>query len=447
MIRYSLIGYIFVCSVVLLISWLVYRLFISKDLQPSKNRKLVLGIYLLMVIAPFVSGSALSSSQPDSEKSVILREITIDFSGGNGVTDSGGLYFSHLQDILLIIYLAGVIVVTVLTLFNLVQLWRIYLRSKKMVIEGKVVYVHESKLYGPYTCFAKIFLRKDFLDLPLKEQRMILLHEQAHVSHRHYWDIIISQLGVIFQWFNPVAWLLQNELKALHEYEADKAVIDSGMNTKDYQNMLIDNGAIASFIGMAVLFNNGSLRKRILMMRRRNFKEGVLKRWILITGLAFLTGFIVNIPAVASIVGTKDFLKMRKNYALGINSSEYSGRFRNYNSINGIQKIHHAVEVMPIYGGDPSTERIKSDLESLIYYPEKAIKNGIEGKVFIRFIVSDDGSVKDLSVIRSVDPELDKIAVEAVKSLPDSWQPATLEGRPVSCWFILPVNFKLPSKS
>lgn len=87
MIRYSLIGYIFVCSVVLLISWLVYRLFISKDLQPSKNRKLVLGIYLLMVIAPFVSCSPLSSSQPDPEKSVILREITINFSGGNGVTD------------------------------------------------------------------------------------------------------------------------------------------------------------------------------------------------------------------------------------------------------------------------------------------------------------------------------------------------------------------------
>lgn len=448
MIKYSFIGYVLLCSVVLLISWFVYRLFLSRDLHPSKSRKIVLGLYPLMLIAPFISLPLQVSTINITNNPVVLKDITIDFSGEIGVTDSESLYFSHLQEILLIVYLIGVILMTVLTLINILQLWRVSKRSEKTEINGTAVYLHSDRRYGSYTWFGKIFLRKDFTGMPFKEQNMILLHECAHVSHRHSRDLVGSQLVVIFQWFNPAAWLLQNELKSIHEYEADAAVINQGVNTKDYQNMLIDNGAMVSLIGMAVLFHNGALRERILMMRRNSFKERIFIRSILIVGLAFLTGCLVNIPAIASMVDSKNSLQIWKNRNLErnrINTNEYSERFRNYENFNDIQKIYRAVEVMPVYGGDISTEKIKSDLKRFVHYPENAIKKGIEGRVFLRFIVSEDGNLKDISIIRSVDSELDKEAVEAVKSLPEKWTPAIRDGKAVSCWFILPVNFKLPS--
>lgn len=448
MIKYSFIGYVLLCSVVLLISWFVYRLFLSRDLHPSKSRKIVLGLYPLMLIAPFISLPLQVSTINITSNPVVLKDVTIDFSGEIGVTDSESLYFSHLQEILLIVYLIGVILMTGLTLINILQLWRVSKRSEKTEINGTAVYLHSDRRYGSYTWFGKIFLRKNFTDMPFKEQNMILLHECAHVSHRHSRDLVVSQLVVIFQWFNPAAWLLQNELKSIHEYEADAAVINQGVNTKDYQNMLIDNGAMVSLIGMAVLFHNGALRERILMMRRNSFKERIFIRSILIVGLAFLTGCLVNIPAVASMVDSKNSLQIWKNRNLErnrINTNEYSERFRNYENFNDIQKIYRAVEVMPVYGGDISTEKIKSDLKRFVHYPENAIKKGIEGRVFLRFIVSEDGNLKDISIIRSVDSELDKEAVEAVKSLPEKWTPAIRDGKAVSCWFILPVNFKLPS--
>lgn len=448
MIKYSFIGYVLLCSVVLLISWFVYRLFLSRDLHPSKSRKIVLGLYPLMLIAPFISLPLQVSTINITSNPVVLKDVTIDFSGEIGVTDSESLYFSHLQEILLIVYLIGVILMTGLTLINILQLWRVSKRSEKTEINGTAVYLHSDRRYGSYTWFGKIFLRKDFTGMPFKEQNMILLHECAHVSHRHSRDLAVSQLAVIFQWFNPAAWLLQNELKSIHEYEADAAVINQGVNTKDYQNMLIDNGAMVSLIGMAVLFHNGALRERILMMRRNSFKERIFIRLILIVGMAFLTGCLVNIPAIASMVDSKNSLQIWKNNNLErnrINTNEYSERFRNYENFNDTQKIYRAVEVMPVYGGDISTEKIKSDLKRFVHYPENAIKKGIEGRVFLRFIVSEDGNLKDISIIRSVDSELDKEAVEAVKSLPEKWTPAIRDGKAVSCWFILPVNFKLPS--
>lgn len=67
----------------------------------------------------------------------------------------------------------------------------------------------------------------------------ILAHELAHIRLRHSWDILIAQACIIVQWFNPAAWLVKQELQAVHEYEADSEVLRQGVNAKEYQLLLI----------------------------------------------------------------------------------------------------------------------------------------------------------------------------------------------------------------
>lgn len=77
-----------------------------------------------------------------------------------------------------------------------------------------------------------------------------------------------------------------------------------------------------------------------------------------------------------------------------------------------------------------------------IKYPEIAKENGIQGKVYVQFVIGKDGKVSDVQVVRGVDPSLDKEAVRVIQSMP-AWKPGKQRGKPVKVSFQLPINFKL----
>ena len=81
-------------------------------------------------------------------------------------------------------------------------------------------------------------------------------------------------------------------------------------------------------------------------------------------------------------------------------------------------------------------------LSQHLKYPDKAAKNGIQGKVIVKFVVKKNGSVSQPSIIRSVDPYLDREALRCVKSMP-KWKPGKEDGKPAEVWYSLPITFKL----
>lgn len=97
----------------------------------------------------------------------------------------------------------------------------------------------------------------------------ILIHEQAHVRLRHSWDILLTDLAGCLQWFNPAMWLLRRELRAIHEYEADEAVLRSGVDPKHYQLMLIKKAVGGRWYSVANSFNHSKLKNRITMMLQK----------------------------------------------------------------------------------------------------------------------------------------------------------------------------------
>ena len=103
-------------------------------------------------------------------------------------------------------------------------------------------------------------------------------------------------------------------------------------------------------------------------------------------------------------------------------------------------QVFFIVEEMPEFpGGEAALRRF---IANAIKYPQIAQENGIQGRVYIQFVVDKDGSVTQASVARGVDPSLDKEALRVVNSLP-KWKAGMQRGKPVKVSYTVPINFQL----
>ena len=105
-----------------------------------------------------------------------------------------------------------------------------------------------------------------------------------------------------------------------------------------------------------------------------------------------------------------------------------------------VEEVFFVVEDMPKFpGGDLALKRW---IANHVKYPAVARENDIQGKVFVRFVVTSTGKVDKVQIVRGVDPLLDAEAVRVVKALP-RWKPGYQRNKPVSVWYTVPINFKL----
>jgi protein TonB len=104
------------------------------------------------------------------------------------------------------------------------------------------------------------------------------------------------------------------------------------------------------------------------------------------------------------------------------------------------EEIHINVQQMPEFpGGDLALLKyIKLETK----YPDIAIRNDIQGRVFVQFVIGKDGSINQVEILRGVDPSVDKEAIRVVKSMP-KWRPGKQNGKPVFVRYQVPINFKL----
>lgn len=244
-------------SITLLIAWGAYRFFCSQADSVSVNRLTILAIYLIAVLLPFTllipSGSA--SAVPDSASSVILTDVTV-------VAENNRF---DLWSLLLTIWSGGCLIALILSAASVIRILAIIAGAEKREIDGRKVYVTDNTHIAPFS-FGNIIVinRRD-----IEEQADIILsHEKGHVRFHHTHDMLLAQALVILCWYNPAAWLLRKELKSIHEYQADRYVLDMGNDMHDYQLFLIMKAARSSFPAIGNNLNKSRLKKRIVMMQK-----------------------------------------------------------------------------------------------------------------------------------------------------------------------------------
>ena len=244
--------------------YLVFKLLLSKETFHTFNRWVLLLVMVVSILLPWLK---VTTAEPTAiaEGMISLESIIASAEVVNDDTQEG---LSAIQ-LLFIIFIIGIVVFFLRELVSVVRLFRLIRRGTPLTAEqagvsqhGVQVVVMKSEI-APFSWFRHVVLsEKDFRENP----REILTHELAHIRLGHSWDVAVCNLLIIFQWWNPAAWLLKRELQNVHEFEADEAVINRGVDAKQYQLLLIRKSVGERLFSMANNLNHQSLKKRITMM-------------------------------------------------------------------------------------------------------------------------------------------------------------------------------------
>ena len=303
MIHYSFFGYMIASAIIMIVCVMAYRVLMENKVRPSTNRLILLLIYAITFLFPF-----LVSIIPEfnNEDRIVIGNL--EFGGVMNSVNGDQEVFSFQLLMLLLwlsrVYFLGLFITflfCVLTIGHLIFLLR---KSKIMEIAGTEVYVHGNKKLSSFSWCNKIFLYENSLNSNPKVLQMLVYHEKAHLDKGHWMDLALAQIILIFQWFNPAAGFMRKELQRIHEYEADDSVLKSGIEEKDYQRLLIQNVLGSRYSGLTNGLNSSSLKKRIIMMKRKKFKKDRVTRGLAVCGFAILGGLIIRIPIVENVLET-----------------------------------------------------------------------------------------------------------------------------------------------
>lgn len=169
--------------------------------------------------------------------------------------------------ILTTLYIIGV---TIVLSRMLLSLWKLHQMKQNSEIhpmsDGHVLAVSELASQ-PFSWWNTVFLnRKDFEE----GTTALLTHELGHIRLHHSADVVLVELLTALQWFNPTMWMLRNDLRIIHEYEADQQVLSHGFSDIQYLQLLIRKAASQGGYSLANgIANQSTLKKRVTMMMKQ----------------------------------------------------------------------------------------------------------------------------------------------------------------------------------
>ena len=277
--------YILKSAVCLAMFYLFYRLLLSKETFHRFNRIALLGVMLLSCLLPLVKVTVEQVS-PVNAQVMSMEDLLLMYQwNSEAVVEEGSRPF-HWQEGLVLVYFVGLFFVIVRHLWSLGRMLYLIRHSRcERLDNGIRLVVHRRKL-APFSWMRYIVIS----ETDLKESgHHILVHEMAHIHHRHSWDLLLTEACAWLQWFNPAIWLLKQELQNIHEYEADEEVLRQGINAKEYQMLLIKKAVGARLYSIANSFNHSSLKKRITMMIRKKSNPWARAKYLYVLPLAAVT--------------------------------------------------------------------------------------------------------------------------------------------------------------
>ncbi len=422
-----LITYSIESGTILIALYVFYLLFYARDRNFRFNRFYLLATPLLAVLLPLLHIPLFNTTTlPEIQtlgQAVQLPEVTVPETAAI----SKGI---SLPRVLLFVYLAGTAFFTFRFLYQTLLLLRIIRMSKKhRDPEKKYIFVETGGKF-PTGSFFRYLLWDDTLALDEKEKAQILHHEEAHIRQKHSYDVMYIEIMRALFWFNPAIHGLKKALSDVHEFLADEQA-SVKIGRQSYLSLLARQILLSFNFSITNNFHQSQTAKRMKMIKNNTRKHPLWVKLIAVTPALAALFFVFSCdfggnssnPEEAVIPGT----------AMEVIPFDGSGTDPN-------DEVFTVVEDQPVpYGGmDAFYEFISEDLQ----YPEEARNNKVEGKVFVQFVVDEEGNVTNVKAVKGIGFGCDKEAVRAVKNSP-KWKPGKQHGRKVKVRMVLPITFSL----
>ena len=422
--------YLLQVNVGLILFYALYKLVCTRDTFFRSRRFILIVSLVLPFILPFIDVREWLESRDRMimlthfDYSAVLPEIVV----GSEVAETGSRVFV-LSEWIGYLYLAGVVVLLVRLAVQAFSLYRLIVRMPEKEINGvRVKCLNDPS--GPFSFFGWIFMNS----AAVKEDEIseILTHEMAHVKQHHSVDVLLAEMVSICCWMNPFAWLLKREVRLNLEFLADRKVMEAGFATKSYQYHLLGLAYNHKY-GLSNNFNFSHLKQRIIMMNKKKSNAAGHIKYALFVLPAFALLVAGNISCSQDASQTED----AKEEVVAPVSPEAKEAPADSTAK---EEVFMVAEQMPEFPG--GMKEMLKFLQENVKYPENAMKNNVQGRVIVQFVVEKDGTPTEFKVARSVDPDLDAEALRVLQTMP-KWKPGMQRGEVVRVKFTVPVSFKL----
>ncbi|AKD53759.1 M56 family metallopeptidase [Spirosoma radiotolerans] len=252
----------------------------------------------------------------------------------------------------------------------------------------------------------------------LTQPEVLMRHEKAHIRQRHTADILFIELVRAMFWLNPLLGLYKGALQEVHEFLADRSVLQTPQ--PDYPRQLV---AYALDIPSAALttpfVSKSTLKQRIVMLQKPQTNRRALLSYALVLPLAALLTMCTQSEQDQTALTTADASAQKTVKVEG--------------------EIFTVVENQPEFPG--GMKGLTTYMEKNLKYPEAAQKANVHGRVFVSFIVTKMGEITDVQLLKGIGYGADDEAVRVVQNMP-KWTPAKQNGQLVNVKYNLPINFQ-----
>ena len=393
---------------------------LEKETFHRLNRILILGCLIMSFAIPLVHFTGGTNPTVDMVRQAVqLPEVLID---GNAKEQSVWSW----ADIIICIYIIGAVAIFTMTVVQTVRLTR-QLRQCEHITDnrGNTIVLTDCAT-SPFCLFHYIVMSRDDY---ANNRNYILTHEQEHTRLGHCIDLVVLQVATIIQWFNPFVWLIGKNLKAIHEFEVDEAVLNKGIDATQYQQFLVIKAVGNRLQPFANNLNKESLKRRIIMMNQKKSN-----RWMMLKALFIIPVATLAVSVFASNTGVSTVTREAVRTANALPTA-------NMQTQQSATKAYDVVEVMPEFKG--GNKAMMEFLMMNMKYPESAAKAKQQGRAVVGFVVRKDGTVSDVHITKSAGyAVLDEEAMRVVKAMP-AWEPGKQKGKPVNVKYFVPITFRL----
>lgn len=442
-------------AVCLALFYLFHKLLMSRDTFHTFNRFAILSMMLLSLVLPLVHLS-LDSEAGINRGTVAFEGLvaqTVVADGGNGVGEG-----MTLTQVLLATYVLGVVLFVGKALLSVGSLLRLIRRARCVEVRNGIrIYTMQGDI-SPFSWFRYIIMsEKDWQE----NRREIVLHEMAHIRRCHSMDVAVCNMMIVFQWYNPAAWLLKRELQAVHEYEADEAVLSAGVDATHYQMLLIRKTVGERLFSMANNLNHNSLKKRITMMKikRTNPVQKAKIAFVLplaaMTVAAFASQKVENLsdkveqeseafssvsdnPVVRAVGETTRVAAVKVQEEKALEEASSLSMASDTAETKSGKEFPCIPETFPQFPGGHIA--LFEYLSKNIKFPKSKENEDVKVRVVTSFTVEKDGSITDAKIVRSQGEAFDNEALRVINGMP-KWIPGTQNGKAVSVKYTLPITF------
>ena len=420
-------------AVLLAVFYMFYRLMLAHETFHRVNRIVLLLTAVLSFVLPLCVITIHETVTMQRAANVAVGSFQVDMMNEEPATPLW-------QIVLPILFIIGMVATLVHTLSSLFRIIKIIRHSEQYPqTDGTTICVTGNASLAPFSWMHYIVMNRSDYET---SDAAILAHERGHICLHHSWDLLLVDTLTALQWFNPAMWMLRSDLRAIHEYEADAAVLSQGINARQYQYLLITKAAGIGGYSLANGISHSTLKNRInMMLHTKSDRSHLLKLLTLlpIVGIALA----VNAEKVVDLRYDEPQKQNTKKSVKGV-AEKKAETFETNTAVGTFEPVQgdvfDVVEEMPQYPGGP--QALFKFLGENVHYPEEAEKAGIQGRVIATFIVEKDGSISQPTVVKSVDPLLDAEAIRVISAMPN-WKPGKQNGKVVRVKYTVPLSFNL----